>query len=145
MMKPNALFQSDLFDLSSVQQISNGSQSHQEPAGKDLAEYVHSYLTELKVIVRKPTPNEDHWVIDLQHEGIAFLLLLHWVPIGKPSTDWWVIRPYREVGVFKALFYKQKQKSQELTPVCDLLHRILDVNANMYNLRWVQEEELWHS
>ncbi len=112
------------------------------PAGKAVATYIMHAMSNhgCPALFDDPVSGEGGWSWVAEVGRIRFTLFVHWAPIGEPPQDCWVVQPGLMKGIFRTLFGRAT-KPEELTPVCDILHRVLDTNPAFSSVEWLTMDE----
>jgi len=132
-----AILQSDRFPYRN-----SGDDPKESPPGRDLAVFLMHEMSTRGFAPTFATPIQGeggwHWDGDLDNK--SFNLFVHWAWIGNPPRDCWVIQPDLRKGVLRTMFGKPA-RPDELAPICELLHSVLDHNAVFSSVQWLTDEE----
>jgi hypothetical protein len=137
-MKAIAAFRSRSFDLSWPKENRD---PNDPPVGRDLAEHLRNRLKAIGIEASEPIQGADYWFLDLAVEGAKFSLVVRWAPFGRPPEDWWVVEPEKRLGIIKRMF-GALTSFNDLRPICEVLHKILDQDPQISDLLWLDEQEL---
>lgn len=112
------------------------------PEGEDIARFIMSAMSEQSSppLLDDPVTGEGGWSWNIEIGQTVFDLFVQWAPIGEPPEDCWVVQPGLRKGAFRTLCGRATQP-EELVPVCDLLHRVLDTNRAFSSVEWLTMDE----
>ena len=135
-MKAIAIFRSSAFNLSWPKE---GSDPNKPALGRDLAEHLRNRFAKIGLSTSNPIEGSDHWVLDLEMQGRRLSMVVHWAPIGNPPIDYWVVQPQERLGIVASLLRKQKEFDFE--PLRSALKRVLEEDANVQALEWLDDAD----
>lgn len=134
--KTIAVFRSSLFNVSWPKDAADPTTA---PLGKDLADYLKSEFAENGLTTSIPIEGSDHWVFDVETQGRRFSLIIHWAPMGNPPSDYWVVQLRERVGLIAGLF--GRRRSFDCERLHNVLQSVLEADANIQNLEWLDDVE----
>jgi hypothetical protein len=127
------------------QRPSGGRRLAGDPHGAGCAAFLADQLCRegLTLLSDQPYWGEGGWSLDVTVREAAFTLCIHWLPLGSPPRDFWVVQVRPRVGPLVRLLGTEVPDAA-LRTLRDVLERIVRAQDPNSELRWTTTEETPH-
>jgi hypothetical protein len=121
---------------------SNGFRQVGDPHGAGCAAFLADQLSRecLTLLSEQPYWGEGGWSLDVAVGEAAFTLCIHWLPLGAPPRDFWVVQIRPRVGPLSQLLGTELPEAA-LRTLREALERVVKAQDPTSELRWTTTAE----
>jgi hypothetical protein len=120
----------------------NGGLRTSDPRGAGCAAFLAEQLRRqgLTLLSEQPYLGEGGWSLDVTADDAAFTLSVHWLPLGAPPQDFWVVQIRPRLGPLAAILGTAVPEAA-LLALRGALERIVRAEDPSSEIRWSTNDE----